>query len=72
MICLLKLLCLFWILGSEGTEAITNICRTTDGDFFAMCERSPEGEKGILTVYEVVNSKKRAILPDDDLQRGAY
>jgi hypothetical protein len=31
-----------------------------------MCERAPEGEKGMITIYEIINSKKRAVLPDDD------
>lgn len=56
--------------GSEGTEAITNLCKSVSGEYFAMCERAPEGEKGILTIYEVVSSKKMAVLPDDDLQKG--
>lgn len=37
-----------------------------------MCERAPEGEKGMITIYEIINSKKRAVLPDDDKQKEAY
>lgn len=48
---------------------MTNLCLSAKGNLFAMCERSIEGERGLLTIFEVVTSKKKAVLPDDEAQK---
>ncbi len=51
-------------LGSEGTEAITHIAVSNNGKFVSICERNCEGKKGLVTIYEIISSKKKATLPD--------
>lgn len=49
----------FKLLGTEGTEAITHINTSLDGKYVSICERNKEGEKGLVTIYEIISSKKR-------------
>jgi hypothetical protein len=51
-------------IGTEGTEAITHINTNNDGKYVSICERNTEGKKGIVTIYEVISSKRRQTLPD--------
>jgi 6-phosphogluconolactonase (cycloisomerase 2 family) len=46
-------------LGTEGTEAISSINCSQDGKYVSICERNVEGEKGLVTIYEIISSKKR-------------
>ena len=45
--------------GTEGTEAITHVALSNDGRFISVCERNVKDEKGIVTIFEVISSKKR-------------
>ena len=54
----------FDCVGSEGMEAITHINVSKDGKLVSICERNVEGEKGRVTIYEIISSKKRQHLPD--------
>lgn len=45
-------------------EAITHINVSKDGKLVSICERNVEGEKGRVTIYEIISSKKRQHLPD--------
>jgi hypothetical protein len=52
------------LVGTEGTEAITHINTNNDGKYVSICERNTEGKKGLVTIYEVISSKRRQALPD--------
>lgn len=40
--------------GTEGTDAITHINCSPDGKYISVCERNREGEKGLLTIFEII------------------
>lgn len=50
--------------GTEGTEAITHVAMSNCGRYISVCERNVKDEKGLVTIFEVISSKKRQKLPD--------
>jgi cilia- and flagella-associated protein 57 len=63
---------LLFFIGTEGTEAITHINTSFDGKYVSICERNVAGEKGLVTIYEIISSKKRQTLPDAPDQQNRF
>ena len=59
-------------LGTEGTEAITHVALSNCGRYISVCERNVKDEKGLVTVFELISSKKRQKLPDAIDQMNKY
>lgn len=54
----------YFLPGTEGTEAITHIALSADGKYISVCERSAEGQKGIVSIYDIISSRPMQSLPD--------
>lgn len=63
---------LIFQIGTEGTEAITHIALSNCGRYISVCERNVKDEKGLVTIFEVISSKKRQKLPDAIDQMNKY
>lgn len=61
-----------YLLGTEGTEAITHVAISNCGRYISVCERNVKDEKGLVTIFEVISSKKRQKLPDAIDQMNRY
>ena len=59
-------------LGTEGTEAITHVALSNCGRYISVCERNVKDEKGLVTIFELISSKKRSKLPDAIDQMNKY
>ena len=62
---------LSWV-GTEGAEAITHITCSNDGKLLAMCERFPQGQRGRVTIFEIISSRTKQVFPDGIDQQNQF